>query len=62
MPAVHVVLMTLFAGYVLALFRLLHTYSGSRFHAGMLAILGGITLPAGAFVFQIYPEVAAGLV
>jgi hypothetical protein len=62
MPAVHATLLALYAGYALALYGLLAAYSGNRVHAWILAVIGTITLPAGAFAFQIYPEIAAGLV
>ena len=61
-PAVHVTLLALYAGYALALYGLLSSYSGVRAHAWILALMGALTLPSGAFAFQIYPEVAAGLI
>ncbi|HEY3045458.1 MAG TPA: hypothetical protein VGJ39_15615 [Vicinamibacterales bacterium] len=62
MPAVHITLLALYAGYALALYSLLRTYGGHPNHAWALALLGALTLPASAFPFQIYPEIAAGLI
>lgn len=62
MPAVHVTLLALYAGYALALYGLLRTYGGDPNHAWILALVGALTLPASAFAFQIYPEIAAGLI
>ena len=61
MPAVNATLLALYAGYALALYRLLLSYGGDRRRAWILALAGVITLPASAFAFQIYPEIAAGL-
>jgi hypothetical protein len=62
MPAVYGTLLALYAGYALALHGLLDAYSGNRLLASTLAVVGVVTLPAGAFAFQIYPEIAAGLI
>ena len=62
MPAVHVTLLALYAGYALALYGLLRRYGGDPNHAWALALIGALTLPASAFAFQIYPEIAAGLI
>ncbi len=62
MPAVHLSLLLLYAGYALSLYLLLQEVSGSRAHGWALAVVGAVALPAGAFAFQIYPDVAAGLI
>lgn len=62
MPAVHVTLLALYAGYAFALYSLLRTYGADATHAWILTLLGALTLPASAFAFQIYPEIAAGLI
>lgn len=62
MPAVYVSLLALYAGYALALYGLLLAYGGNRLRAWFMALVGVIALPAGAFAFQIYPEIAAGLI
>ena len=62
MPAVNATLLALFAGYALALYRLLLSYGGDRRRAWILALVGVMTLPASAFAFQIYPEIAAGVI
>jgi hypothetical protein len=62
MPAVYGMLLALYAGYALALYRLLDAYGGNRLLAWMLALVGVVTLPASAFAFQIYPEIAVGVI
>jgi len=62
MPALHVVLLALFAAYVVALHGFLLASSVRPAHAYGLAMLGAVALPAGAFAFQVYPEVAAGVI
>lgn len=62
MPAVHATLLSLYAAYGLALFAVLRTRSKQPFQAFALALVGTIALPAGAFAFQIYPEIPAGLI
>jgi hypothetical protein len=62
MPAVHATLLALYAAYGLALFALLRTRGRQPFRAFALALVGTIALPAGAFAFQIYPEISAGLI
>jgi hypothetical protein len=62
MPTVYGTLLALYAGYALALYGLLNAYGGNRRPAWILALIGVVTLPAGAFAFQIYPEIAAGLI
>jgi hypothetical protein len=62
LPAVNVSLLALYAGFGLALFGLLRAQTGDRAMAAILALLGMLTMPAAAFAFQIYPEVAAGLI
>lgn len=62
MPALHVNLLALFAAYAGALYLLLRDQSGDRAVAAGLAAVGAGAMPAGAFAFQIYPEIAAGVV
>jgi hypothetical protein len=60
LPALHVILLALYLAYGLALYALLTADDVSRSRAGVLAAMGMAMLPAGAFAFQIYPEIAAG--
>ncbi|MGE0450989.1 MAG: hypothetical protein AB7Q29_15560 [Vicinamibacterales bacterium] len=61
MPALHVALLAMFAAYAFVLFRLLAITSRPR-DAALVTVLAASTLPTAAFAFQIYPEVAAGIV
>ena len=61
MPALHITLLALFSSYALALFAVLRSLDVTPRPAATLAIVGVLAMPSGAFAFQIYPEVAAGL-
>jgi len=62
LPATNVMLLALYAGYGLSVFLLLRRVSVTRPMAWALSLLTVLVLPAGSFAFQIYPEVAAGIV
>jgi len=61
MPALDVMLLALYTGYALAVFGMLRTLRHSQWAAGGLALVITLALPVGAFAFQIYPEIAAGI-
>jgi hypothetical protein len=56
----NVALLTLFGLYTLVVFRLLRTHAGRRL-AWVLTFISMIAMPVGAFAFQFYPEIAAGV-
>jgi len=59
-PMLNVALLTLFGLYTLVLYRLLRTQTEPRL-AWVMTLLAMVTLPVGAFAFQVYPEIAAGV-
>ncbi len=61
MPAVYALLLLLFGSYSAALYLLLRGSPVSPLTAAALSAVGAIALPTGAFLFQIYPEVPAGI-
>jgi len=62
LPATNAMLLLLYAGYGLSMFLLLRRVSVSAPMAWVLSFLVVLVLPVGSFAFQIYPEVAAGIV
>lgn len=50
------------AAYAAVVFRFLHASTHSAFASALAALAMAVTLPIGAFGFQYYPEVAAGVV
>lgn len=61
MPALNGMLLALYAGYGLAVFGLLRALRHSRSAALSVALMITLALPVGAFAFQIYPEIVAGI-
>jgi hypothetical protein len=61
MPALSVALLAWYLAYGGALYALLRDHTGAPALACGLALAGTLAMPAGAFAFQIYPEIAAGV-
>jgi len=62
MPALNGMLLAMYVGYGLSISMLLRSRGHHPLLAGSMAAIVSIALPAGAFAFQIYPELAAGIV
>ena len=60
--ATDTVIVLMYAAWAITLFRLLTRYTGEERIAWIVAAVCFTTLPLAAFPFQIYPEVAAGLI
>lgn len=56
----NVALLTLFGLYALVVFRLLRAHTERRL-AWVLTLISMVAMPVGAFAFQVYPEIAAGV-
>ena len=61
LPATNAMLLALYAAYGVAVYALLQRASIARPVAWAVSMVSVVALPAGAFAFQIYPEVAAGI-
>jgi hypothetical protein len=61
LPAVHTFFLLIYAGWTILLFRFLQRCGATRLTAWVASLTFTLTMPASAFPFQYYPELAAGL-
>ena len=62
LTAVHLFFLSLYAAWVLLLFRFLHRLVGGMWVPWITTVALMLTMPAAAFPFQFYPEMAAGVI